>query len=83
MYSPSTEAEDRGRKFHHYQEIESLTEYLLVASDRIDVDLFQRQAGGYWLLKSASAMEDVVELESLGCRLTLSEVYENVEFEAD
>jgi Uma2 family endonuclease len=37
--SPSTEADDRGRKFDHYRSIESLAEYLLVVSDRVHADL--------------------------------------------
>ena len=36
--SPSTEAYDRGLKFEQYRSIETLREYLLVASDRTRVD---------------------------------------------
>ena len=79
VLSPSTEAYDRGRKFDHYQSIESLGQYLLVATDRIHADLFTRQADGSWLLTSASRMEDSLDLQSVGCRLTLADVYEKVE----
>jgi Uma2 family endonuclease len=79
VLSPSTEAYDRGRKFHHYQSIESLGQYLLVATDRIHADLFTRQADGSWVLTSASRMEDSLDLPSVGCRLTLADVYEKVE----
>src|SRR5271157_364012 len=50
VLSPSTEAYDRGQKFAHYRAIESLSEYLLVSSDRVQVDLFTRQPDGRWLL---------------------------------
>ncbi len=79
VLSPSTEAYDRGRKFEHYQSIESLSEYLLVASDRLHADLFTRQADGRWLLTSASRMEDSLDLQSAGCRLTLADLYEKVD----
>jgi Uma2 family endonuclease len=79
VLSPSTEAYDRGRKFDHYQSIESLGQYLLVATDRIHADLFTRQAGGPWLFTSASRMEDSLDLQSVGCRLTLADLYEKVE----
>src|SRR6185437_5705408 len=46
VLSPSTEGYDRGRKFELYQEIESLRDYLLVASDRVHADLYTRQADG-------------------------------------
>jgi Uma2 family endonuclease len=79
VLSPSTEAYDLGRKFEHYRSIESLGEYLVVATDRIHADLFTRQADGSWLLRSASRMEDSLDLQSVGCRLTLADLYEKVE----
>jgi Uma2 family endonuclease len=79
VLSPSTEAYDLGRKFDHYKSIESLGQYLLVATDRIHADLFTRQADGSWLLRSASRMEDSLDLHSVGCRLTLADLYEKVE----
>ena len=77
---PSTEAYDRGRKFEKYQTIDSLREYLMVASDRVSADLFTRQADGRWLLTSATRLEDSVELQSIGCSLTLGDLYEKVIF---
>ena len=82
VLSPTTEAYDRGRKFEHYKVIESFTEYLLISSDRVHVDLFRRQPDGDWLLKSADRIEDVLDLQSVGCRLSLADLYEQVEFAA-
>jgi len=79
VLSPSTEAYDRGRKFEHYQSIDSLRQYLLVSSDRIRADLFTRQSDNLWTLVSASRLEDTLDLESIGCRLALTDVYENVD----
>ena len=80
VLSPSTEAYDRGRKFEQYQSIESVREYVLVASDRVHVDLYTRLADGRWLLTSASRLEDALNLESVQARIVLSDVYEKVEF---
>jgi Uma2 family endonuclease len=82
VLSPTTEAYDRGRKFEHYKVIESLTEYLLISSDRVHVDLFRRQPDGDWLLRSAGRIEDVLDLQSVGCRLSLVDLYEQVELAA-
>ena len=82
VLSPSTEAYDRGRKFENYQSIESLREYLLVSSDRMRADLFSRQPDGRWLLSSATAPADAVDLQSLQCRLVLADVYEKVSLPA-
>jgi Uma2 family endonuclease len=80
VLSPSTEAYDRGRKFEHHRPIGSLSEYLLVSSDRVQVDLYSRQPDGRWLLTSASDLHDTLELQSIGCRVALSDLYEKVEF---
>ncbi|HUK16507.1 MAG TPA: Uma2 family endonuclease [Bryobacteraceae bacterium] len=80
VLSPSTEAYDRGRKFEHYQKIDSLRYYLLISSDRVHADLFTLQ-DGRWGLTPASGLDDTLELESIGCRLKLADLYEKVEFE--
>jgi Uma2 family endonuclease len=82
ILSPSTEAYDRGRKSELYQAIPSLHEYLLLASDRVHADLYERQESGLWLRRSADALEDVVRLDSVGCTLKLADLYEKVEFDA-
>src|ERR1019366_6130180 len=80
VLSPSTEAYGRGRKFEYYKSIESLREYLLVASDHRHADLYTRQADGRWLLTSADKLEDSLTLESVGAQLNLADLYEKVEF---
>jgi len=82
VLSPSTEAYDRGRKFQHYKSIESLREYLLIASDHINADLYTRQPDSRWLLTSADKLEDSLTLESVGAQLTLADLYEKVEWSA-
>lgn len=79
VHSPSTEAYDRGEKFAHYRSIESLREYLLVSSERIGADLFTRQDDNRWLLTATTHLEDVIELKSIDCRLSLADVYEKVD----
>jgi Uma2 family endonuclease len=80
VLSPSTEAYDRGLKFKHYRTIESLREYLLVSSESTDVELRRLTPDGEWILRSTDRLEDVVELKSVGCQLSLADLYEKVEF---
>lgn len=80
VLSPSTEAYDRGRKFRHYRTIESLKAYLMVASELIGAELYTRQPDNQWKLSAeASKLEDAFEIESIGCRLKLADIYEKVE----
>src|SRR5437899_304080 len=76
VLSPRTEAYDRGRKFEHYRSLESLSEYLLIAQDRLHADLYTRQADGRWVLMEASRAEDTLELRSIACRISMADLYE-------
>jgi Uma2 family endonuclease len=81
VLSPSTEAFDRGRKFEHYGSIESLRQYLLVASDRVHADLYTRRQEGGWLLTSADGPAGTLALASVNCQIALADVYEKVVLE--
>jgi hypothetical protein len=45
VLSDSTEAYDRGRKFEHYQNVDSLLTYVLVARDPPRIERYVRQRG--------------------------------------
>ncbi len=78
VLSKSAAAYDRGEKFEHYRKIPSLVEYLLIAQERCLVEHYIRQADGRWLLSEYSSLQDVIEMPSVGCRLALADVYEDV-----
>ncbi len=76
VLSPSTEAYDRGDKFHDYEQIPSLKEYVLVSSERRRIEVFRRQEDGSWMYYNI-VDRGVAELASIGCKLDLDEVYRN------
>lgn len=78
VLSPSSEKRDRGVKFLSYQQIESLTDYLLVSQDKLLVEHFVRQAGGQWLYTAHADRSASVHLPSIGCDLPLDEIYDRV-----
>lgn len=80
VLSPSTEKHDRSVKFQAYQQIESLTDYLLISQDKPLVEHFQRQSGGQWLYTAHRGLSAVVQLSSIDCQLPLAEIYDRVEF---
>jgi Uma2 family endonuclease len=77
VLSPSTEAYDRGAKFAHYRKITSLCEYLLVTQDQPSIERYLRQ-GDVWILSETVDLDASVSLESIGCTLSLREVYDKV-----
>ncbi len=79
ILSDSTEAYDRGLKFEHYGLIPSLQDYILVSQYRCLVERFVRREGG-WFYSSYQEMDQAVTIESIGCELSLSEIYRWIEF---
>lgn len=79
VLSDSTEAYDRGEKFAHYRRLKSLTDYLLIAQDKVRVEHYVRQ-GDQWVLSEASDLNSTIHLSSIGCDLALRDIYDKVEF---
>jgi Uma2 family endonuclease len=82
ILSPSTETFDRGRKFQAYARHQSLTEYVLVAQDRVQIDLYLRRPNGHWDFTSVDDADGFVELSSIGVRLKIADIYGDVQFES-
>jgi len=76
VLSPSTEAFDGGGKFDRYRRIAALKEYVLVSQDRLLVERYRRRSpGGDWTLTAYERPDEVLELESIGCVVPLSQIY--------
>jgi Uma2 family endonuclease len=82
VLSVSTESWDRGGKFAHYRRIESLNDYVLVSQDKVLVERYTRQ-GEQWLLTEWSRLEDSLQLPSIGCEVTLRDIYAKVPLESE
>lgn len=72
VLSPSTEDEDRGRKWQHYQMIPSLREYVLVSQGEPRIEHYRRLQSGAWEYRDTS--EGSVQLEC-GAVLDLARLY--------
>ncbi|MGI8960417.1 MAG: Uma2 family endonuclease, partial [Bryobacteraceae bacterium] len=73
---PSTEAYDRGRKFQRYKGIGSLEQYVLISSERVQVEVFTRQGTGVWISKTITLPGEIIEIASLGCSFAIAELYQ-------
>jgi Uma2 family endonuclease len=76
VLSDSSEAYDRGEKFAHYRRIPSLRDYVLVSQRRPHIEVFRRNEDGSWTLFEAEASGSV-KLASIGCELSVDDVYAN------
>jgi Uma2 family endonuclease len=78
VLSPSTERYDRIAKTSYYRMLNSLAEHLLVAQDEVRLERYVRQPNGEWLLSQWTSLDNVVEIESIGCSLALRDIYDKV-----
>jgi Uma2 family endonuclease len=79
--SPSTEADDRGRKFTLYRGLTSLREYLLVSQQQPEVETYFRQPDGIWAIGPRYAtLQTAVGIGSLKIEIPMAEIYAGVEF---
>jgi len=72
VLSPSTEADDRGGKWQHYQQLSSLREYVLVSQESDRLERYRRLDSGQWAYEEV--VEGTLELDC-GARLNLASLY--------
>jgi len=79
ILSDSTEENDYEHKWHCYQKIATLREYLLVSQKYPFVQLFQRQSDtDDWIYHSFDEADGVIHFA--GCAMTLKNIYKRVKF---
>jgi Uma2 family endonuclease len=81
VLSPSTEADDRGRKWAAYRRLPMLRHYMLVAQDTPLVEVYSRR-DEVWTLHVIERLDGEVALPSLELTLPMAEIYEGVRLEA-
>lgn len=81
VLSPSTASRDQGVKMRDYLSLPSLRDYLLVEQDAVRVQRYSRwqepSANAGWHYTEASDLNAVLDLQSIGCTLPLSAIYQN------
>lgn len=74
VLSDGTEDYDRGEKAEHYRRIPTLQTVVLVSHRRPELELWSRDHAGSWT-RSVHGPGATVELEAVGARLVVDEVY--------
>lgn len=80
VLSPSTLSFDRFRKLEEYKTVPSLAVILLVDTEAPQVTVYRRK-GEAWSFEAVEGREAVLDLEPIGARLALSDLYEGIAFE--
>lgn len=80
VLSPSMRSYDRGDKFLHYRSIRSLKDYLLIDSEMILVEHYQRISAYEWNFHEYCQLTDTLILESIEQKMTVASFYEGIKF---
>jgi Uma2 family endonuclease len=81
VLSESTELFDRTDKFYRYRMFnETLTDYILVSQDKPLVEHLVRQDDNNWKTFFYFGLDEILKIESIGCEIKLSEIYDRVKF---
>ncbi len=83
VLSESTKEYDKNDKFLIYQNIESFQEYVLISQNKPAVQRFVRQTDGSWKYLATIGIDSEVTFESVETTISLSEIYDLVEFEEE
>lgn len=81
VLSKSTHLKDNNKKFDSYLKLESLTDYILVEQNEMRIEHYSKKADNEWRFKILSNGADELILDSVNCKITLTEIYNEVELE--
>lgn len=76
VLSPSTRYRDLGWKRTAYPKIPSLTHYIVIAQDAVEVIMFARDKS--FAGRRMSSLDDAIDLYSLGVSLPLARIYRDI-----
>ena len=81
--SPRSDVSERIEKFGLYRQVATLEEYVLVSTDKIGLDVYQRNALGSWDIRGYESGA-TIELQSINFTFEIDRIYEDrvVEIEA-
>lgn len=84
VLSESTEKFDRGEKFLRHQNWNpTLTDYVLISQTSPTIEHFTRQSDGSWSYRVYQGLKASFAIDSIACKLRLSDVYDRVKFTDD
>jgi Uma2 family endonuclease len=83
VLSPDTQKQDRTVKLADYNATPAILHYVLIEQDEPLVDVYSRGPHGDFSLRpqEISGLDSIVELPAIGISLTMSEIYDGLEFE--
>jgi Uma2 family endonuclease len=82
VLSPSTSEYDLGVKFHLYLLLPALSDYVLIAQDRIWIEHWYRSSDGGWKSIVLEDPNGILDITSQNCQIPVSQLYLGVDLPA-
>ena len=79
-YSKSTNSLDKTEKLESYLAMDSIREYVLIKEDEMRVEHYAKQNAKQWIYRIYNDRDEVISLESINCKVSLTEIYAQVNF---
>jgi Uma2 family endonuclease len=80
ILSRSTLYYDKTEKLESYLKMDSVREYLLVKEEEMRVEHYAKQNSKQYMFRIYTEAEEMIALESIGCKASLSEIYAQIQF---
>jgi len=78
IFSNQTNSSDKTNKLESYLAMESIKEFVLLKEEEMRVEHYARQNAKQWVYRIYNERDDVISLESINCKDSVSEVYAQV-----
>lgn len=81
IMSRATLNHDKTEKLDRYLAMASVREIMLVKEEEMRVEHYFKQTQNQWTYKIYSNREDIISIESVNCKISLSEIYSQIKFD--
>lgn len=81
VLSRSTRTYDRGEKFSEYKTLPTFREYVLIEQTTYMVETRFREEPDLWREKTYTNTNDQIMLRSIGCSISLADIYRKIRFD--
>ena len=80
-YSKNTNSVDKTEKLESYLAMDSIREYVLIKEDEMRVEHYAKQNAKQWVYRIYNERDEVIALDSVNCKVSLTEIYSQINFE--
>lgn len=82
IMSRGTNSTDKAQKLESYLAMDSIKECVMLKEDEMRAEHYSRQNAKQWIYRIYNERDDVVSLDSLNTKVSLSEIYAGIKFQS-